>query len=182
MNRRILILGICVIAFGAVDATTRAIRERGRQPVTGKPVQFFEDPITVEPFTATDLDGRTVSPDAWRGRIVLVNFWATWCGPCRVEMPALAALQQKHADQLRIVGVLYDDSLPETVRAMVASLKVNYPIVRTSFEIERSFSEPPVLPMTFLVDAAGRIVSSHAGVLDMDLVEREIRALQDMAK
>jgi thiol-disulfide isomerase/thioredoxin len=177
-HRRYLILGICVIAFAAVDATTRVIRERDRRAAADRPVQFLEDPVSVEPFTATDLDGRTISPADWRGRIVLVNFWATWCAPCRVEMPALAALQTRYADRLRIVGVVYDGAASESVRAMAASLKVNYPIVRTSFDIERSFSEPPVLPMTFLVDQAGRIVSSHAGLLDLDLVEREILALQ----
>jgi thiol-disulfide isomerase/thioredoxin len=154
------------------------IRERDRRAAADRPVQFLEDPVSVEPFTATDLDGRTISPADWRGRIVLVNFWATWCAPCRVEMPALAALQTRYADRLRIVGVVYDGAASESVRAMAASLKVNYPIVRTSFDIERSFSEPPVLPMTFLVDQAGRIVSSHAGLLDLDLVEREILALQ----
>jgi cytochrome c biogenesis protein CcmG/thiol:disulfide interchange protein DsbE len=168
-----------VVAFAAVDATTRVIRERERRAVSGKPVKFLENPVTVEPFSATDLDGRTVSPADWRGRIVVVNFWATWCAPCRVEMPALAALQNRYADRVKIVGVLYDNAPPESVKALAASLKVNYPIVRTSFDIERSFSEPPVLPMTYLVDPAGRIVSSHVGVLDLDLVEREIRALQD---
>jgi len=180
-RRRYLVLGICIVAFAAVDATTRVIRERERSATAPKPVKFFEDPVSVEPFSATDLEGRTVSPADWRGRIVLVNFWATWCAPCRVEMPALAALQARFADRLRVVGIVSDHASPETVRAMAASLKVNYPIVRTSFDIERSFSEPQVLPMTYLVDQAGRIVSAHAGLLDLDLVEREIRALQDLS-
>lgn len=179
-HRRYLILGICVVAFAAVDATTRVIRERDRRAAGARPVQFLEDPVTVAPFAAVDLDGRSVSPADWTGRIVLVNFWATWCAPCRVEMPALAALQTKYADRLKIVGVLYDDAPPESVRALATALKVNYPIVRSTFDIERSFAEPPVLPMTYLVDPEGRIVSTHAGVLDLDLVEREIRALQDV--
>ena len=179
-HRRYLVLGICVIAFAAIDATTRIIRERDRRAVSGKPVKFIEEPVAVEPFAATDLDGKAVSPADWRGRIVVVNFWATWCAPCRVEMPALAALQTKYADRVKIVGIVFDDAPPESVRAMATALKVNYPIIRTSFDIERSFSEPPVLPMTYLVDAAGRIVSMHAGVLDFDLVEREIRALQEL--
>jgi thiol-disulfide isomerase/thioredoxin len=172
-----MLLVACVVAFAALDSATRYVRGARERAEADRPVVFMERPFELPAFTAKDLDGNEVTLESWRGRITLVNFWATWCAPCRTEMPGLAALQAKYADRLRVVGVLYDDAPMETVRAMAASLGVNYQIVVTSHEIERSFSEPLALPMTYLVDPQGRIVVMHAGLVDLGLVEREFLEL-----
>jgi thiol-disulfide isomerase/thioredoxin len=181
MSRRLLIPLVCVVAIAATDATARLIRSRAAAAAAGVPadgpVQFVDAPVAVGPFSAADLDGRRVSPDAWRGRVAVVNFWATWCLPCRKEIPALAALQRKYPGDLVVVGVLQDGASPEFVRSFTRGLGVNYSIVQSRMEIERAFAEVLALPTTYIVDRDGRVVSTHVGEIDPIRVEREVRSL-----
>jgi cytochrome c biogenesis protein CcmG/thiol:disulfide interchange protein DsbE len=176
VRRRWVILALVVVGFAATDFTTRYLRSSVR-PASGEPFGSLTEPYPLPSFHAVDLDGREVSPEAWRGRIVLVNFWATWCGPCRVEMPELAAMQEKYRDALLVVGVLTDPAAVQAAKALAASAGATYPIVPLNSEIELSFGEAPVLPMTYLVDPTGRLVAAHAGRIDASLVEREVQIL-----
>jgi thiol-disulfide isomerase/thioredoxin len=182
ISRRYLIPLVCLIALGAADATTGYLRRtypRGlfAPPPVEREVRFLAEPYALRPFAATDLDGRDVSLSTWRGRVAVVNFWATWCVPCRKEIPALVTLQEKFKTDVIVVGVLDDGSPMAFVRAFAESLRINYPIVRTTTEIEHSFSPVLVLPTTYVVDTAGRVVSVHVGEIDPSLVEREVEAL-----
>ena len=171
-----MIPALLATALAATDAATRYTRLA--PPARSEPpVAFLATPVPLRPFAAVDLDGRDVSPATWRGRIALVNVWATWCAPCRDEIPMLVALQQKYRDQVLLVGVLQDRASDASVRAFAASLRMNYPIVRSARDIEHSISTDLALPMTYLVDAAGRVVAAHAGRLDPARVEREIQVL-----
>src|SRR2546427_8494956 len=95
------VVGLFIAAF----RYTRRISEQLDQP-SGKPVtlRFFSDPKPLQAFTMLDLDGRQISTSDWRGKGVLVNFLATWCPPCRAEIPDLVSLQGKNPEQLRIIG------------------------------------------------------------------------------
>ena len=86
--------------------------------------------MDVAPFTVTDLDGKTISMADLKGKVVLVNFWATWCPPCRAEIPDLVRLQEKYRDKLVVLGISEDeDASPQEVKAFGAEQKMNYPIV-----------------------------------------------------
>jgi len=181
MSRRWLIPLVCLVAFAATDATTRLVRSRAaaaRTPAADETVvRFVDAPIAVAPFEAADLDGREVSPASWRGRVAVVNFWATWCLPCRKELPALAALQRKYPTELVVVGVLQDGASPEFARSFSRRLGVNYSIVQSRTEIERAFAEVMALPTTYIVDRDGQVVATHVGEIDPVRVEREVRSL-----
>ncbi len=186
-RRRYLIPIAFLVALAAADATTDYLR-RGRlqgpfaaRPPATREVRFLAEPFALPPFPAIDLDGRDVPPSTWRGKVAVVNFWATWCLPCRREIPALVSLQEKFRPDLVVIGVLDDGAPAAFVRAFTASLKVNYAIVRTSAEIERSFSPVLVFPTTYVVDRAGRVVSVHVGEIDPKQVEREVQALVEAA-
>jgi thiol-disulfide isomerase/thioredoxin len=140
-------------------------------------LRFYKNPATMSDFTIRDLDGRTISLASLRGKVTLVNFWATWCGPCRAEIPDLVALQQKYRDQLQILGISEDEALPETVKQFAAKFNVNYPVAMVTPELEKLFGNVSALPTTFVIDREGRVVQKHVGMLTKAITEAETRSL-----
>lgn len=140
-------------------------------------IRFFRDPAEVPAFTLRDLDGRTVSAADLRGKVAIINFWATWCGPCRIEIPDLIALQNKYSTQLRVVGISEDEIPPEQVKQFAVVHKMSYTVAMTTPEIERMFPGINALPTTYIVDRDGRVVMRHAGTLNAALTEAETRSL-----
>ena len=151
----------------------------GSENVATKPatLRFFRNPTTVPALTATDLEGRRISTSALRGKVVIVNFWATWCPPCRAEIPDLIALQQKYKDTLQVIGVSQDEVPPEQVKAFAAAHEINYPILMTTSELERLFPGVHALPTSFILDREGRLVQKHVGMLNPEQTELEARSL-----
>jgi thiol-disulfide isomerase/thioredoxin len=151
--------------------------ERGNAPAERATVRFFRNPATVQPFTAADLDGRSVSTANLRGKVVIVNFWATWCPPCRAEIPDLIALQEKYRDSLQIIGVSQDEVPAEQVKRFAVEHGMNYPTVMSTSEIEKLFPGIHALPTSFILDREGRLVQKHVGMLNAALTELETRTL-----
>ncbi len=140
-------------------------------------VQLFKTPEDLPPFTMTDVDGRTLSPADWRGKVVLVNFWATWCPPCRAEIPDLIALQKKYRDRLVVIGVSEDDIAVDEVKRFAAAQGMNYPVVMTTPAIRKVFRAVVALPTTFVLDQDGRLAMKHVGMLNAAGTEAETRVL-----
>jgi len=146
---------------------------------SGEPqvIRFAKDPSPTPPFLVTDLDGKPVSTAQLRGKVVIVNFWATWCPPCRAEIPDLIALQNKYKDGLQVIGVsVDDDASPEDVKAFATKFGMNYPIVMGS-SIAKEYGGIPALPTSFVVSKEGRVVQKHMGMLKPSEIETEVRAL-----
>jgi thiol-disulfide isomerase/thioredoxin len=144
-------------------------------------VQLLREPMAVEPFTVTDLDGRTLSSADWKGKVVLVNFWATWCPPCLAEIPDLIALQNKYRDRLVVVGISEDEISPEIVKRFATEKKINYPIAMTSAELQTRFTGITALPTTFVLDPDGQIAYKRVGILQPQQTEGVTRALAGMS-
>jgi thiol-disulfide isomerase/thioredoxin len=161
------------------DAAPAAVRAAeadaaGTEPVT---LRFFRDPKPAPAFTVRDLDGREISPASLRGKVVIVNFWATWCGPCRAEIPDLVALQEKYKDTLQVIGISEDEAGVEVVKRFAAEHKVNYPVAMTTPEIEKLFPGISALPTSFILDRESRVVQKHVGMLSARTTEYEARHL-----
>src|SRR5579863_9238936 len=125
-----------------------------------------------------ELGGQTFDLAKLRGKVVIVNFWATWCPPCREEIPEMIALADRYKDRLQIVGVSEDDdATPEEVRDFAREEKINYPIVMGSSGISREYGGVPALPTAFVVNTDGRVVIKHVGLYPAEVYDREIRAL-----
>src|SRR5919197_797923 len=96
--------GVWVVVRSAAESPAAPARADAGPAAAGA-LRFYRDPTPVPLVELRDLDGRTLSSAGWKGKVTLVNFWATWCPPCREEIPALVALQEKYRDQLQIIGI-----------------------------------------------------------------------------
>ena len=144
-----------------------------RQPT----IRFVRNPDPAPDFKLTGLDGKPVTLADSRGKVILLNFWATWCGPCRAEIPDLVGLQNKYKDRLQIVGLVVDDDDGDAIKGFVEEFGINYPVAIATDEIRFQYGGIAALPTSFVLDAEGRIVQRHEGLRDPLLYETEIRAL-----
>jgi thiol-disulfide isomerase/thioredoxin len=140
-------------------------------------LQFYRNPAPVGDVTMTDVDGRTISTAALKGKVLIVNFWATWCPPCRAEIPDLIELQNKYKDQLQIIGISDDDDPPAVVKKWADAHKMNYPIVMSTPELRKAFVGVQALPTSFIVNRESRVVIRHVGMLQAPVTEAETRHL-----
>jgi thiol-disulfide isomerase/thioredoxin len=144
----------------------------------GQPtIRFVRNPDAAPDFKLSGLDGKSVTLADSKGKVVLLNFWATWCGPCRAEIPDLVELQNKYKDRLQILGLVVDDDDHEAINKFVEKFGINYPVSAATDDIRMQYGGIPALPTSFVLDAEGRIVQKHEGLRDPVLYETEIRAL-----
>lgn len=126
-------------------------------------------------FSLKDADGKPVNLSDFRGKVVLVNFWATWCGPCEAEIPWFVEFEKQYKDRgFAVIGVSMDDDGWKSVRPYVASHKINYHIVIGSEVVSQQFGDINALPTSFVLDREGRIASSHEGLIDKADYQNEI--------
>jgi len=131
-------------------------------------------------FELKDMNGKTIRLSDYRGQVVLVNFWATWCGPCKIEIPWFVEFQRAYKDRgFTVIGVSVDEDGWDAVRPFLARREVNYPVVIGTVEVEQKYGGVEALPMSFLVDRDGRIASTHVGLVTKKTYEEEIRQLLD---
>jgi thiol-disulfide isomerase/thioredoxin len=185
--RRALMITVLI---GAVALSWAAARFNSRGRAADAPpsqsgeliaLRFFRNPDTVQEFSLRDLDGRSIRSASLRGKVTIINFWATWCGPCRAEIPDLVRLQAKYRDQLQVIGVSEDEAGEDVVRRFAAGHQVNYPIVMLTPELEKIFPGVHALPTSFVIDREGRLVQKHVGMLSAATTEAETRALAGLA-
>lgn len=122
-----------------------------------------------------DLRGRTVRPADFRGKVVLVNFWATWCPPCRAETPDLVELQRRHGPEgLQVIGVACPPYTRPDVNRFVRSARVNYPVLLGSEGLAKRVTGTDTLPVTLVVDREGRVVDTIEGILTPEEVDSKV--------
>ena len=128
-------------------------------------------------FTRADLTGKSIALRAYRGKLVLLNFWATWCGPCLSEIPRFAAWQRHYGPAgLQILGVSMDDD-PAPVRTAYRKFNLSYPVVMGDAALGEQFGGVLGLPFSYLIDPRGRIVDRFEGEPDLKRMEMRIQAL-----
>jgi cytochrome c biogenesis protein CcmG/thiol:disulfide interchange protein DsbE len=134
-------------------------------------------------FSLTDERGTPVTLAEYRGKVVLLNFWATWCGPCQIEIPWFIEFEQKYKDRdFAVLGVSFDDDGWKSVRPYIASHKINYRIMIGTEKMSQLYGGVDSLPTTFIVDRQGRIAAQHVGLVDKSDYQNEILKLLDDQK
>jgi thiol-disulfide isomerase/thioredoxin len=140
-------------------------------------IRFVRNPDAAPDFKLDTLEGKPLSLADYKSKVVLLNFWATWCGPCRAEIPDLVELQNKYKDQLKIIGLVVDDDDQDAIKKFVSEFGINYPVALATDALRTDYGGIPALPTSFLLDAEGRVVQKHEGLRDPVLYDVEIRAL-----
>ena len=127
-------------------------------------------------FTLTDLRGNKLQLSSLKGKAVVVNFWATWCEPCKIEMPWLVDLQKKYGPQgLQILGVAMDDAEEQAIRDFAQKMGVNYPVLKGTEALADLYGGLDGLPATFFVDRSGKISDEAIGLMSQSLIEDSIK-------
>lgn len=174
------LLLFCAIALGLASSAF-AQEAAPTTPDSGPVIRFVRNPDQAPDFKMDDLDGKPLTLAASRGKVVLLNFWATWCGPCRAEIPDLIELQKKYGDTLQIIGLDVDDDDVAEVKKFVEKNGINYPIGMATNEIRIQYGGVAALPTSFVLDKEGRVVQKHEGLRNPLLYEYEIRSLSNLA-
>ena len=146
---------------------------------TGESTGITMDPAVPAPaWSLKDLTGKTIQSSALKGEVVILDFWATWCGPCHEEIPGFIALQKQYGNQgLAVIGASVDEGGAPVVQKFAGQLGMNYPVGLADDKFQSAFGGIDVLPMTLIIDRQGRIVKKHIGFTDKAEFETEIKAL-----
>jgi thiol-disulfide isomerase/thioredoxin len=130
-------------------------------------------------FSFKDIDGKKVSLSQFKGKVIILDFWATWCVPCKEEIPGFIELQKKYGDRgLQIVGVSVDDTMSQA-KTYAAGMKMNYPVLLAEGkeDILKAYDPIKGIPVSIIIDRDGRIATRHEGIAKMDVFEKEILPL-----
>lgn len=147
--------------------------------LAGLPASALNVGDAVPDFVRAGLDGTEVQLSRHRGKLVVLNFWASWCPPCREEMPVFSSWQQKLGEKgLQVIGVSMDDD-PSEVTRFLERYPVSYPIVMGDARFAEQFGRVLGLPLTYLVDPQGRVVARYQGEADLAKMEAKIKAMLD---
>jgi thiol-disulfide isomerase/thioredoxin len=156
-----------MLAFGIQKSRHASVQQSGAGKLQGQ---------TAPDFSLASLDGKTLKLSDFRGKAVLLNFWATWCEPCKIEMPWFVELQKKYGPQgLQIVGVAMDDSGNKEIADFAKKMNVNYPIVIGKESVGDQYGGIPYLPSTFYIDRDGKVVDRIFGLVSRSEIESDIQ-------
>jgi thiol-disulfide isomerase/thioredoxin len=127
-------------------------------------------------FTLESLDGKNIRLSDLRGHAVLLNFWATWCSPCKIEMPWFVELQKEYGSQgLQIVGVAMDDASKQEIAQFAKDMGVNYPILIGKESVGDQYGGVPALPETFFIGRDGKLIDKIIGLKGKSEIEDDVK-------
>jgi thiol-disulfide isomerase/thioredoxin len=172
-TRSLSSLGMAVLFAGALLAlAVPSLRPFFRSSATGA-LGSLSAPV----WELKDLDGKMVKSSDFDGKVVILDFWATWCPPCKAEIPGFIELQKKYAAKgLVVVGISLDEQGPSVVKQFMDQFGMNYPVVMGNLKIMQDFGGAG-LPTTFVIDRSGKIVAKHVGFASKETFEKEITPL-----
>lgn len=167
-TKLLLLAALILAAFALVIVT--------RQNQSGSPTPAASVALTAPDFTLKQLDGTLFRLSDYEGKVILLDFWATWCAPCRDEIPRFIGWQAKYGNQgLQVIGVSMDDDV-QPVQKFSREFRMNYPVAVGTQELAARYGGILGLPVNIVIGRDRRIVSKHLGLQDLSLLEQELTA------
>jgi peroxiredoxin len=164
LYRLVRCLGLCALIAASLAVGAQPARQ---ESLVGK--QALQ-------FARRDLRGHAIDLDSLRGKVVLLNFWATWCAPCQTEMPAFSAWQRTYGPRgFRVIGISMDDDR-DAARMLVEKLKIDYPVAMGDAKLGEQYGEVLGLPKTFLIGRDGKVLAEFQGETDLKAMEAQVQA------
>lgn len=174
-----LIAGGVLMAWKGRSASDSGVEAKGSRNDQAKPSSVKETEISTAPdFSLPGLDGKTVRLSDSDGQVRIVDFWATWCPPCRKEIPHFQALHEKYGSRgLTVIGVALDEEGADVVRPFVEQQGMTYASVIGNHDVARQYGGIEAIPTTFVIDRHGRVFRKYVGYRDYETFEADVKAL-----
>ncbi|HVP55184.1 MAG TPA: TlpA disulfide reductase family protein [Candidatus Eisenbacteria bacterium] len=167
-SKRILIYGVVALCLLGLYIASRHTAQKPKPTAKGN---------VAPDFTVTDIEGKKLSLSDYRGKVVLLDFWATWCSPCREEIPHFVDMQNQYGPQgFQVIGISMDDDV-KPVREFYQQFKMNYPVAIGDDKLAESFGGVLGLPVNFIIDREGRIHAKHLGATEASVFDGEVSDL-----
>ena len=179
MKNRWIVAGAaaCAVALLTVPMLVSSAGSRVDEPVTSTGASCKADGTAKLDLTLNDMNGAAVRLADYKGKVIVLNFWATWCPPCQGEIPELVNSFAEYKDSgLVILGISIDDT-PEMLRAYAAQKRINYPMLLMQDDVDEAYGPIGGVPISFFIGRDGSICTRHFGPLTKPQLEREIKAL-----
>lgn len=179
MKRNAFVFAILAIAILGMLSFGKWV-DRQRQKRTATSLVGDVRGVQAPDFELVSLDGQKVKLSDFKGKAVVLNFWATWCAPCKIEMPWFVDLQKQYgSDGLAIVGVAMDDSDPQKIAQFASRMGVNYPVLLGTNNVSELYGDVEYLPTTFYINRQGKIVGKVAGLIGKAEIEDDAKKALD---
>ena len=176
MKRKVVVFTVMVVLLAGLLLLAKF---KGEIPgVHARPAAVATKGSTAPDFTLTDLQGRSLRLSDLRGKAVILNFWATWCPPCKQEIPWFVDLQKRYGAQgLQVVGVSMDDGDQKNVATFAAQNSINYPILLGTENVAQQYGGVDYLPTTFYITRDGAVLGRVFGQPEREEIERNVQRL-----
>ena len=182
MKFKIFIPVIMVASLFTLTSCNKKVEE---QPANNQLEKYNSEPVASNPGKAADFTlknakgGMDVKLSDYKGKVVILDFWATWCGPCRRGVPDLVDLKNKYGDQVEIIGISVDDERTiAEVPGFMTEYKINYPVAYADQSVVSAYGGIEAIPTSFIVDKEGNIIDRHVGLVEKSVYEEAINRLK----